>query len=52
MNYTQQFQESMEEFKAFADNLKKGVENLASVDEIKVGETAKELVYQDGKRKL
>jgi len=52
MNYTQQFQESMEEFKAFADNLKKGVENLASVDEIKVGQTAKELVYEDGKRKL
>ena len=52
MNYTQQFQESMEEFKAFADNLKKGVENLASVDEVKVGQTAKELVYEDGKRKL
>jgi poly[(R)-3-hydroxyalkanoate] polymerase subunit PhaC len=52
MNYTQQFQESMEEFKDFADNLKKGVENLASVDEIKVGQTAKELVYEDGKRKL
>ncbi len=42
----------MEEFKTFANNLKKGVENLASVDEIKVGQTAKELVYEDGKRKL
>ena len=52
MNYTEQFQESMEEFKTFADNLKKGIENLASLDEIKVGETAKELVYEDGKRKL
>ncbi len=52
MNYTQQFQESMEEFKAFADNLKKGVENLASADEIKLAETPKELVYEDGKRKL
>ncbi len=52
MNYAQQFQESLEEFKTFADNLKQGVENLTSVDEIKLGETAKELVYQDGKRKL
>ena len=52
MNYTQQFQESMEEFKTFADNLKKGVENLAAVDEIQLGQTAKELVYEDGKRKL
>ena len=52
MNDTQQFQESMDEFKAFADNLKKGVENLAAVDEIKVGQTEKELVYEDGKRKL
>jgi polyhydroxyalkanoate synthase len=52
MNYTQQFQESMEEFKIFADNLKKGVENLAAVDEIQLGQTAKELVYEDGKRKL
>ena len=52
MNYTEQFQESMEELKTFAGNLKKGVENLASLDEIKVGETAKELVYEDGKRKL
>ncbi len=52
MNYTQQFQESLEEFKTFADNLKNGVENLASVDEIKLGQTEKELVYEDGKRKL
>ena len=52
MNYTQQFQESMEEFKTFADNLKKGVENLAAVDEVQVGQTSKELVYEDGKRKL
>jgi len=52
MNYTQQFQESMDEFKAFSDNLKKGIENLASVDEIKLGQTPKELVYEDGKRKL
>lgn len=42
----------MEEFKTFADNLKKGVENLASIDEIQLGQTAKELVYEDGKRKL
>ena len=52
MNYTQQFQESMEEFKVFADNLKKGVENLASLEEVKLAQTAKELVFEDGKRKL
>ncbi|MGK2905698.1 MAG: class III poly(R)-hydroxyalkanoic acid synthase subunit PhaC [Desulfuromonadales bacterium] len=52
MNYTQQFQDSMEEFKAFADNLKKGVENLATIGEVKLAETPKELVYGDGKRKL
>lgn len=52
MNYTRQFQESMDEFKTFTDNLKKGIENLASVDEIKLAQTEKELVYEDGKRKL
>lgn len=52
MNYTQQFQESAEELKGFADNLKKGVENFASLGEVKLGETEKELVCQDGKRKL
>jgi len=52
MNYTQQFQESMEEFKAFAENLKKGVENLASINEVALAQTPKELVYEDGKRKL
>lgn len=52
MNYTEQLQESMEEFKNFAENLKKGVENFSSTDEVKLAETAKELVYEDGKRKL
>ncbi len=52
MNNTQQFQESMEEFKGFAENLKKGIENLASIDEVLLGQTAKDLVYEDGKRKL
>ena len=52
MNYTQQFQESMDEFKTFAENLKKGVENLASSGEVKLAQTEKELVYEDGKRKL
>ncbi len=52
MNYTQQIQESMDEFKAFAENLKKGVENLASSGEVKLAQTEKELVYEDGKRKL
>ena len=52
INYTQQFQESMEEFKAFAENLKKGIENLASIEEVTLAQTPKELVYEDGKRKL
>ena len=52
MNYTQQFQDSMDEFKSFTDNLKKGIENLAAVDEIKLAQTEKELVFEDGKRKL
>jgi polyhydroxyalkanoate synthase subunit PhaC len=63
------FHESLEDFKNFAANLKKGVEQLASLDEMKVGQTEnhiscggcktcrrcctkKELVFQDGKRKL
>lgn len=52
MNHTQQVQESVEEFKEFAENLKKGFENLASLEEVKLAETEKELVYEDGKRKL
>ena len=52
MNYTQQLQESMEEFKTFTENLKKGVENLGSLEEVKLAQTPKELVYEDGKRKL
>ncbi len=52
MNYTQQFQDSMDEFKTFTDNLKKGIENLAAVDEVKLAQTEKELVFEDGKRKL
>jgi polyhydroxyalkanoate synthase len=46
------FKESVEEFNKFAKNLKKGAENLASIDEVLVGQTEKELVFQDGKRKL
>jgi len=52
MNYTQQFQDTMEEFKQFADNLKKGVENLSSIDEVVLAQTEKELVFEDGKRKM
>ena len=50
--FAQQFQEALEDFNHFAENLRKGVENLASLDEIKVGQTEKEVVFQDGKRKL
>ena len=46
------FKESLEEFNKFAKNLKKGAENLSAIDEVLVGQTEKELVYQDGKRKL
>lgn len=59
--------ESLEDFTQFAENLRKGIENLASINEMteslsdeSCGEckncrrccTPKELVYQDGKRKL
>jgi polyhydroxyalkanoate synthase len=44
--------ESLEDFTKFANGLRKGAENLAAIDEIKIGHTEKELVYQDGKRKL
>lgn len=66
--FPNKFKESMEDFTSFAESLKKGVQNLASLDEItgladdfeSCGAchncrkccTDKELVYQDGKRKL
>lgn len=66
--FPNKFKESMEDFSTFAESLKKGVENLASLDEItgladdfeSCGAchecrkccTDKELVFQDGKRKL
>jgi len=52
LTFPHKCKESLEDFHTFAANLRKGVENLAALDEIKVGQTAKELVYQDGKRKL
>jgi polyhydroxyalkanoate synthase len=66
--FPNKFKESLEDFTSFAESLRKGVENLASLNEItgladdfeSCGEchncrkccTDKELVYQDGKRKL
>lgn len=66
--FPNKFKESVEDFTSFAESLKKGVQNLASLDEItgladdfeSCGAchncrkccTEKELVYQDGKRKL
>ena len=52
LSFPYKVKESLEDFNKFANNLKKGVENLVSLDEITVGQTEKELVYQDGKRKL
>jgi polyhydroxyalkanoate synthase len=46
------FKESLEDFNKFAESLKKGAENLVSLKEIEVGQTEKELVFEDGKRKL
>lgn len=48
----QQFKESLEDFNKFAESLKKGAENLVSLKEIEIGQTEKELVFEDGKRKL
>lgn len=68
--FPHKIKESLEDFNKFAENLKKGVENLASIEEIMTGCTTdqhdscgscrkcikgcteKQLVYQDGKRKL
>lgn len=69
LTFPHKFKESLEDFTEFAGNLKKGMENLVSLNEITVGQidhhkscggcrtcrrccTKKELVYQDGKRKL
>lgn len=52
LNLPNNFKESLEDFNKFAQSLKKGAENLASINEIKVGQTEKDLVFQDGKRKL
>jgi polyhydroxyalkanoate synthase subunit PhaC len=69
LTFPHKFKESLEDFNKFAANLRKGVENLASIDEILAGQSdphercgscrsclrscsEKELVYQDGKRKL
>lgn len=48
----QQFKESLEDFNKFAESLKKGAENLVSLKDIEIGQTEKELVFEDGKRKL
>ena len=50
--FPQQFKESLEDFNKFAENLKKGAENLVSLKDIEIGQTEKELVFEDGKRKL
>ncbi len=52
ITFPKKFKESLEDFNKFSANLQKGVENLANIEEIQVGKTPKELVYQDGKRKL
>ena len=69
LTFPHKFKESLEDFNKFPENLRKGVENLVSLDEITAGHTEhhescgscrnclrgcteKELVYQDGKRKL
>ncbi len=52
LTFPKKFKESLDDFNKFSTNLRRGVENLSSLDEIQVGKTEKELVYQDGKRKL
>lgn len=48
----QKIKESLEDFNKFATGLRKGAENLGAITEVAIGQTEKELVYQDGKRKL
>jgi polyhydroxyalkanoate synthase subunit PhaC len=52
LTFPDKLMESMEDFTKFANNMSKGVENLVSLNEIKLGQTEKELVFEDGKRKL
>jgi poly[(R)-3-hydroxyalkanoate] polymerase subunit PhaC len=69
LNIPNQFKESITDFNRFAASLKKGMENLASLNEVTESQaqhhescggcrtcrsccSKKELVYQDGKRKL
>lgn len=69
LTFPNRFKESLVDFNKYAANLKKGMENLASINEITAEQTKhhescdgcrvcrrccskKELVYQDGKRKL
>jgi len=52
ITFPSKFKESLDDFNKFSANLRRGVENLASLEGIQPGQTPKELVYQDGKRKL
>ncbi len=52
LTFPKKFTESLDDFNRFSANLRRGVENLSELDEIQVGKTEKELVFQDGKRKL
>ena len=45
--YVKHFQEAVEDANQFALRLQKGIDNLVNIREIKIGETEKELVYQD-----
>ncbi len=46
------FLEAMEDANQFAAKLQKGIDNICKIEDIKIGQTEKELVFQDGKRKL
>ncbi len=50
--YAKYFLEAMEDANKFTAKLQKGIDNLMQIEEIKIGQTEKELVFQDGKRKL
>jgi len=69
LTFPHKFKESLEDFNKYAASLKKGMENLASLNEVTADQaehhvncggcracraccTKKELIYQDGKRKL
>lgn len=50
--FQEKMKASMEEFYEFTQNLQKGINNLAEIEEIQIATSEKEEVFSEGKRKL